>query len=104
MDDFLETDEFTPKAFFWENTLLGKMWPFEPGSFIDQQGNLVAGEWEDGRTAVYSYSMKYLPDGGGPLRLAFASSSIVEVAPQGIFTGVLIYEVVSDEEFADSSP
>jgi dolichyl-diphosphooligosaccharide--protein glycosyltransferase len=104
VDDFLETDEFTPKAFFWENTLLGKMWPFEPGSFIDQQGNLVAGEWEDGRTAVYSYSMKYLPDGGGPLRLAFASSSIVEDAPQGIFTGVLIYEVVSDEEFADSSP
>jgi len=80
------------------------MWPFEPGSFIDQQGNLVAGQWEDGRTAVYSYSMKYLPDAGGPLRLAFASSSIMEDAPQGIFTGVLIYKVVTDEEASGSSP
>lgn len=104
IDDFLETDEFTPKASFWENTLLGKMWPFEPGSFIDQQGNLVAGQWEEGRTAVYSYSMKYLPDAGGPLRLAFASSSIMEDAPQGIFTGVLIYKVVTDEEASGSSP
>ncbi|MEE8238832.1 MAG: STT3 domain-containing protein [Nitrososphaerales archaeon] len=104
IDDFLETDEFTPKPFFWENTLLGKLWPFEPGSFIDQQGNLVAGQWEEGRTAVYSYSMKFLPDSGGPLRLAFASSSILEDAPQGIFTGVLIYEVVPVDEAIESSP
>jgi len=104
IDDFLETNEFTPKPFFWENTLLGKMWPFEPGSFIDQQGNLVAGEWEEGRTRVYSYSMKFPPDSGGPLRLAFASSSIQEDAPQGIFTGVLIYEVVPVDEAIESSP
>ena len=92
--DFLEMDEFTPKRYFWDNTLLGKMFPFDSGNFIDQQGNVVGGEWEPGKTPIYSYNMKYPPNGTGPLRLAFASSSIREEAPVGTFTGVLIYEII----------
>ncbi|MCX8191382.1 MAG: hypothetical protein N3F06_01070 [Nitrososphaerales archaeon] len=94
---YLYEDEFTPKPYFWESTLMGKLLPFTPITYgrFDQFGRLVdqSDEYKPGYTAIYVYDLKYPPDGDGPLRLAFASSSIRE-AKSGIFAGVLIYKIV----------
>ncbi len=97
---FLEDDSFTPKPYFWENTLLGKMMPFSFAAYAEfteaglQFSNST--QYESGFRSIYAYDMKYPANGSGPLRLAFMSSSLAE--PQdGIFAGVIVYEVVDHE-------
>ncbi|MBI2126086.1 MAG: hypothetical protein HYU02_02060 [Thaumarchaeota archaeon] len=96
---YLYEDEFTPTPIFWEQTLLGKMMPYTLFNYIDGQGRIVGQDWQRGYNGLYTYEMKYPADGTGPLKLAFASSSIQENAPDGIFTGVLIYKIDKDFRF-----
>ena len=94
---FTEPDGFTPSAFFWENTFLGKLMPFQWELAVDRENNIYREyEFNTERTNLYKYQMKYPADGNGPLRLAFASSSLQPDAPEGRFSGVLIYEIVKD--------
>ncbi len=97
ISQYLYEDEFTPKPYFWENTLMGKMLPFTPTVYarFDQFGRLVdqSDEYKPGYTAIYQYDMKYPPEGDGPLKLAFISSSLAE-SKAGIFASVLIYKIV----------
>ncbi len=97
INTFLEEDEFTPKPYFWENTFLGKMMPF---NFVGYAEFTAEGlqfsektEYERGFRAIYTYNLKYPAEGEGPLRLAFMSSSLAELK-DGLFAGVLIYEIV----------
>jgi dolichyl-diphosphooligosaccharide--protein glycosyltransferase len=97
---FLEEDAFTPKPFFWENSLLGKMIPFSFAAFAEftEQGMQFSNstEYESGLRSIYAYDLKYPVDGPGPLRLAFMSSSLAE--PQdGIFSAVIVYEIVDSK-------
>ena len=97
---FLEDDAFTPKPYFWENTLLGNMIPFNFAAFAEynQQGLQFSNstKYESGLRSIYTYDMKYPADGPGPLRLAFMSSSLAE--PQdGIFAAVIVYEIVDSQ-------
>lgn len=97
---FLEDDAFTPKPYFWENTLLGKMMPFSFAAYAEFSGSGLqfsnSTEYESGLRSVYVYDMKYPKDGSGPLRLAFMSSSLAD--PQdGVFAGVIIYEIIDSE-------
>ena len=94
---YLENDEFTPKPYFWDNTLLGKMMPFTFASYVEPQGNQLqftnATQYQNGFQSTYFYDMKYSADGQGPLRLAFMSSSLAQ--PQdGLFAGVIVYQIV----------
>ena len=93
--DFMEMDGFTPNQRLWEETLLGKLMPFVFELRADGEGNIFRdNEFDLATQNLYKYQMKYLPDGNGPLRLAFASESIRPDAPDGRFSGVLIYEIV----------
>jgi dolichyl-diphosphooligosaccharide--protein glycosyltransferase len=92
ISQYLYNDEFTPKPNFWNNTLIGKMIPFEPLFYIDNEGNQYD-EYQSGSAEIYAYRMKYPDDGEGPLRLAFASSSISETSQLPIFAGILIYKI-----------
>ena len=93
--EFMEMDGFTPNQRLWEETLLGKLMPFVFELRADAEGNIFRDNAFDMSTqSLYKYQMKYLPDGNGPLRLAFASESIRPDAPDGRFSGVLIYEIV----------
>jgi dolichyl-diphosphooligosaccharide--protein glycosyltransferase len=97
---YLEDDSFTPKPYFWENSLLGKMIPFSFAAFAEfnEQGLQFSNstEYESGLMSIYTFDMKYPADGPGPLRLAFMSSSLSE--PQdGIFSAVIVYEIVDSQ-------
>jgi len=88
---FLYDDEFTPKPYFWENTILGKMWPFELWQFVDRSGMLQGTEYKSGYIALYTKQLKYTGE-DGLLKLVFKSSSLDNPNP-GVFAAVLVYKV-----------
>jgi len=90
---FLHSDGSSGTDYFWNETLLGKMFPFSilayvnPNDFSDQYLTYVPGS-----IAIYGKDIKFPSDGDGPLRLVYASSSFVEEKP-GPMIGVFIYEI-----------
>ena len=88
---FLYEDEFTPKPYFWENTILGKMWPFEFLEFVDRSGRLQGTEYKPGYIALYIKQLKYTGE-DGLLKLVFKSSSL-DNPSMGVFAAVLVYKV-----------
>lgn len=98
--DYLEQDGFTPTPRFWNDTLLGKMIPFEPQAYASIQGGQLAGiqpVYQPGTIALYTQNLKYplseQPD--QPFSLVYASPSFVSSTP-GLVFGVLVYKVNQD--------
>jgi dolichyl-diphosphooligosaccharide--protein glycosyltransferase len=97
---YLERDGFTPKPTFWSNTLLGKLFPFEPASYISTQGgfqiNPLEDGWQQGYVGIYTQHVKYPADGPSdqPLHLVYASSSFEK--KENLMFGVFIYKVNHD--------
>ena len=89
---FLEDDDFTPNHNFWQNTLLGKMFPFTPVTYFNPNTHVQSDKYQTGYIAVYSKTIKYPADGNGPLKLVYASSSLNSTS-SGIVSGVLLYQV-----------
>jgi len=92
---FLQDDQFTPTDYFWQNTMLGKMFPFTLVTYYDPNAHTESATYNAGYTAIYSKTIKYPSNGDGPLRLAYSSPSF-ERNDSGIFSGVLVYQVNSD--------
>jgi dolichyl-diphosphooligosaccharide--protein glycosyltransferase len=99
---YIERDGFTPKPTFWDNTLLGKLFPFEPASYFTfgQGGsvqflNLTQG-WQQGYQGLYTQHVKYPADGPSdqPLHLVYSSSSFND--KEDLMFGVFIYKVNHD--------
>ncbi len=92
---FLQDDSFTPTDNFWQNTLLGKMFPFTPLTYYDPNTHNESPTYTTGYTAIYSKTIKYPSNGNGPLRLVYSSASLNRT-DSGVFSGVLIYQVNPD--------
>jgi dolichyl-diphosphooligosaccharide---protein glycosyltransferase len=97
---YIEQDGFTPTPQFWNNTLLGKLFPFEPlyyAGFGPQGPAEIQKTWKPGLIGLYAQDLKY-PAGGGndhqPLHLVYASPSFNN--KEGIMFGVFIYKVNHD--------
>ncbi len=97
ISQFLYPDEFTPQQNFWDNTLVGKMFPLTQVGFLNTQGQITT-VYAQGSVGVYSFMIKYPKDGTGPLKLVFASSSLEKPISVGssaaAVTAVLVYQVV----------
>src|SRR6185437_1311804 len=92
---FLQDDSFTPTNNFWQNTLLGQMFPFTPVAYYDPNTHSESPTYSTGYTGIYSKVVKYPENGNGPLRLVYTSSSLNRT-DSGVFSGVLIYKVNPD--------
>jgi len=92
---FLQDDSFTPTNYFWQNTLLGQMFPFTPLTYYDPNTHNESPTYNTGYTAIYSKTVKYPANGTGPLRLVYSSPSL-DRKDSGVFSGVLIYQVNPD--------
>jgi dolichyl-diphosphooligosaccharide--protein glycosyltransferase len=97
---YIEADGFTPKPAFWNQTLLGKLFPFEPINYASfgpegQLGRLEP-RWTQGLTGLYAQNVKYPVDGGQdqPLHLVYSSPSFND--KENIMFGVFIYKVNHD--------
>ena len=96
---YIERDGFTPTPEFWNNTLLGKLFPFEPlyyASFGPQGPTNVQQKWQQGLVGLYSQHIKYPANGGSdqPLQLVYSSPSFNN--KENIMFGVFIYKVNHD--------
>jgi len=92
LSKYLHSDGITGTDYFWNNTLLGKMFPFTPITYFDFQTNEEFPIYLPGLEPVYVKQIKLPSDGDGPLRLVYASPSFTE-EKVGPMISVFIYEV-----------
>ena len=92
---YLQSDGITGTDYFWNDTLLGKMFPFTPLAYINFQTNEQSATYQPGFTPIYVKDIKYTSDSDGPLRLVHASPSFDAEKGQPMI-GVFIYEVNKD--------
>ena len=96
---YIERDGFTPTPEFWNNTLLGKLFPFEPIGYTPVSGQNVGQiqpKWQQGTAGLYTQHIKYPANGGSdqPLELVYASPSFNN--KDRIMFGVFIYKINHD--------
>jgi len=93
--NYLYSDGTSGTDLFWENTLLGKMFPFSIITYGDIQRNIQSDTYNLGFVEIHKKDIKFPSDGQGPLRLVYASPSFYRETAGPIST-VLIYEVNKD--------
>ncbi|HEY4681153.1 MAG TPA: peptidylprolyl isomerase [Nitrosarchaeum sp.] len=92
---YVEADGISGTDYFWQNTLLGKMFPFSPEIYVNFASNLQSETYQLGFTALYTKDIKYPADSDGPLKLVYSSPSFARTTP-GPISGVFIYEINKD--------
>jgi dolichyl-diphosphooligosaccharide--protein glycosyltransferase len=92
---YLESDGMSGTDYFWNETLLGKMFPFTPLAYVNFQTNQQSATYQPGFTPVYVKDIKYPSDSNGPLRLVHVSPSFDAGKGQPMI-GVFIYQVNKD--------
>jgi len=76
---------------FWDNTLLGKMIPFQYVGFSFETNNSIQNFKAKDTNNVYEPKIKYSYEGNAPLKLAYLSPSLKEMDDE--VHGIIIYEV-----------
>jgi len=89
---YLHPDGSSGTDYFWNDTLLGKLFPFSPLAYIDPRNSETQSQtWKPGLTPVYGKDIKYPTNGEGPFKLVHASPSFVNEGR--VLLGVFIYEI-----------
>jgi len=92
---YLHPDGSSGTDEFWNNTLLGKLFPFSTLAYIDPRDTSTQSQtWKPGFSAVYGKDIKYPTNSEGPFRLVHASPSFVN--ENRVLLGVFIYEINDD--------
>ena len=89
---YVQQDGITGTDYFWNETLLGKLFPFSTLAYVDTRNTDVQSQtFRLGLTPVYSKDIKYPTDGNGPFKYVHGSPSFVN--SDRILLGVFVYEV-----------
>ncbi len=99
---YLHPDGISGTDLFWNETILGKMFPFTPLAFINPNTNEQSLNFKPGFIQIYSKDVKYPEGGDGPLELVYSSAS-VDRANVGPINSVFIYKVNPDYKSATST-
>ncbi|MFM9874849.1 MAG: STT3 domain-containing protein [Nitrosarchaeum sp.] len=92
---YLESDGITGTNYFWNNTLLGKMFPFTVIEYLNLQTNQESETYQPGFIPIYVKDIKYPSDSNGPLKLVHTSPSFNGEKGQPLI-GVFVYQVNKD--------
>ncbi|EGG41293.1 dolichyl-diphosphooligosaccharide--protein glycotransferase [Candidatus Nitrosarchaeum limnium SFB1] len=95
LEDYLYNDGISGTEYFWNDTLLGQMFPFTPLAYVNLQTQQQSATYQPGFTPIYVKDIKYPSDGNGPLQLVHASPSFNAVKGQPVI-GVFVYKVNKD--------
>ncbi|AFS79950.1 dolichyl-diphosphooligosaccharide--protein glycotransferase [Candidatus Nitrosopumilus koreensis AR1] len=95
LNKHLQSDGISGTDHFWNNTLLGKMIPFNLIGYVNFQTNQQSLSYQPGFTAIYEKDVKFSPDEDGPLRLVYSSPSFDASKGEAVI-GVFIYEINKD--------
>ena len=76
---YLHADGVSGTDYFWNETILGNMFPFTPVVYVNPNNPVQQSPvFVNGLIPIYAENIKYPADGDGPLRLAYASQSFVD--------------------------
>ncbi len=90
---YLHADGLSGTDHFWNETVLGKMFPFSPLGYINPNNlNQQSKTYVPGMVGIYEKDIKFPSDGDGPLRLVYASPGFTE-EKIGPMLGVFVYEI-----------
>lgn len=93
---YLQSDGISGTDYFWNETLLGQMFPFSLLGYVDPQNTAIQSAiYQPGLVGIYVKDIKYPSYGDGPLRLVYSSPSFVE-EKVGPMIGVFVYEINKD--------
>ena len=96
LEKYLYSDGISGTEYFWNNTLLGQMFPFTVIGYVDiQNPNMQSEVYIPGFTPIYVKDIKYQSDENGPLRLVYSSPGY-ENEKIGPMIGVFVYEINKD--------
>ena len=96
LEKYLYSDGISGTEYFWNNTLLGQMFPFTVIGYVDLQNpNIQSEVYIPGFTPIYVKDIKYQSDGNGPLRLVYSSPGY-ENEKIGPMIGIFVYEINKD--------
>ena len=96
LEKYLYSDGISGTEYFWNDTLLGQMFPFTVIGYVDLQNpNIQSEVYIPGFTPIYVKDIKYQSDGNGPLRLVYSSPGY-ENEKIGPMIGVFVYEINKD--------
>jgi len=91
-EKYLHPDGISGTDYFWNNTLLGKLFPFSTIVYADPRlGQIQSETYKPGLSPIYVKDIKYLENGDGPFRLVHTSPSFVNEEQRLI--GIFVYEI-----------
>ncbi len=92
VEKYLQMDGISGTDYFWNNTLLGKLFPFSTLVYVDpRDGELQSETYRPEFTPIYVKDIKYPSNGEGPFRLVHGSPSFEN--EDQILLGIFIYEI-----------
>jgi dolichyl-diphosphooligosaccharide--protein glycosyltransferase len=92
VEKYLHMDGISGTDYFWNNTLLGKLFPFSTLVYVDpRDGELQSETYRPEFTPIYVKDIKYPSNGEGPFRLVHGSPSFEN--EDQILLGIFIYEI-----------
>jgi len=92
LPQYLYPDGISGTDYFWNATLLGKMFPFSVIGYVNFETNQQSTTFQQGFTPIYVKDIKYSSEGNGPLQLVYTSSSFNTEKAQPMI-GVFIYKI-----------
>ncbi|WP_371504390.1 STT3 domain-containing protein [Nitrosopumilus adriaticus] len=92
---YLHSDGMSGTDYFWNETLLGKMFPFSPLAYANFNTNQQSATYQPGFTGIYIKDIKFPENGDGPFKLVYSSPSF-DVEKGGHVIGVFVYEINKD--------
>ena len=95
LEKFIHSDGISGTEYFWKNTLLGQMIPYDVLGYVNLNTNQQSLTYLPGYTGIYEKNIKLPEDGNGPLKLVYSSPSFNEQNP-GFVIGVFVYEINKD--------
>ena len=95
---YLHSDGISGTDYFWNETLLGNMFPFSLLGYVNPNDlNQQSETYIPGMIGVYEKNIKFSSDNDGPLRLVYTSPGFTD-EKIGPMIGVFIYEVNKNYE------
>jgi len=93
LQKYLHLDGISGTELFWNETLLGKMIPFEPIGYVNFQTNQQSLTFQPGFTTIYEKNVKFTEN--DPMKLVYSSPSF-DTEKGGNIIGVFVYEINHD--------
>ena len=95
LNKYLHSDGRSGTDYFWNETFLGKMIPYNLIGYVNAQTNEQSLTYKPGFTPIYEKQIKFSDKQNTPFSLVYSSPSY-ENPTNGIVLGVFVYEINDD--------